>query len=90
MIINGAQECGSNPPNNNGATNRANSYKKYAAQFNVDISGEKLDCRDMTAFDEQGSSNPSLYWSAETCTICKWQTAFSTLVEGDYQRCKNQ
>ena len=73
MIINGAQECGGSPPNGNGARNRADYYKKYAAQFNVNISGEKLDCGDMAAFDEQGSSNPSLYWAAESgCTICKW------------------
>jgi len=89
MVINGAQECGGSPPNRNGAANRIKWYKKYAAMFNIDISGEKLDCADMQAFNEQGSANPKLYWGPSSgCQIVKWQTAYSTLVQGDYQRCK--
>jgi len=88
MIINGAQECGPSPPNANGSRNRQREYKKYAKMFGIDISGEKLDCADMKAFDATGSSNPAIYWSPPSCTLNKWQTAYSALVEGDYKRCK--
>jgi hypothetical protein len=42
MIINGALECGSSPSNPTASMNRQNYYRKFAADFNVDITGEKL------------------------------------------------
>ena len=89
MIINGGLECGSGPSNPNGSNNRQQYYKQFASTFNVDISGEKLDCRDMTKFDGQGSFNPSIYWQPSSgCQLGIWQTAYNSLVEGDYAKCQ--
>lgn len=88
MVINGAYECGPSPINPNGSLNRQTYYKQFARDFNVDISGEKLDCWDMESFDSLGTSNPSIYWAPEAgCKLANWQTAFSALIQGDYQRC---
>lgn len=89
MIINGALECGPSPSNPTASYNRQNYYRKFAADFGVDISGEKLDCLDMGAFDDGGSANPAIYWAPEGgCSLATWQTAYSALVEGEYTRCK--
>lgn len=88
MVINGAYECGMNPINPNGSRNRQLYYRRFAADFSVDISQEKLDCQDMLPFDGEGSANPGLYWAPESgCNLVTWQTAYSALVEGDYKRC---
>jgi hypothetical protein len=42
MIINGALECGPSPANPDGSSNRQKYYRRFAAAFGVDISGEKL------------------------------------------------
>ena len=91
MVINGAMECGPSPPNMNGSSNRQNYYRQYTNYFSVSIGGEKLDCADMSAFSSAGSANIALYWSVSTpgCALVTWQTAFSALVEGDYDRCLN-
>ena len=90
MIINGALECGGSPSNWNGAANRANYYKDFAAKLGVNIVGEKLTCSDSTPFTASGSSGAlALYWAPESgCTLVSWQTAYSALVEGDYNACK--
>ena len=90
MIVNGALECGGSPYNWNGATNRANYYKDFAGRLGVNIAGEKLTCSDSAPFPESGSSGAvALYWAPESgCTLVKWQTAYSALVEGDYNACK--
>ena len=89
MIINGALECGSSPANQNASKNRQKWYKEYAQHFGFSIASEKLDCADMKAFDGSGSSNPAMYWAPESgCKLATWQTAFSALIEGNYNRCK--
>ena len=130
MIINGAIECGSNPSNKEGANNRANYYKDFAARLKVKVGEEKLTCRDSQPFSTSGSAGAlALYWAPETsCTLVRWcgpisspsspsspssspasspsssplsspssspsqsfvrwQTAFSALVEGDYNACR--
>lgn len=88
MIVNGGIECGEKATNLHGSKNRQEAYIKYAKYFDVDIRGEKLDCADMEPFDASGSANPSIYWAPENgCTLASWQTAYSALVEGDYERC---
>merc|ERR1719293_600596 len=73
MIINGGLECGAGPSNPTASINRQNSYKSYAATFNLDISGEKLDCADMQAFDSNGSGNVAMYWAPESgCSLVTW------------------
>ena len=90
MIINGALECGAGPSNPTGASNRANYYRDFAARMGVDISGEKLTCSDSQPFPDTGSAGSlALYWAPESgCSLVKWQTAYSALVEGDYSACK--
>ena len=90
MIINGALECGSSPSNANGASNRANYYTDFAGRMGVDITGEKLTCHDSQPFADAGSAGGlALYWAPESgCSLVKWQTAYSALVEGDYNACK--
>ena len=90
MIINGALECGGSPSNANGAANRANYYRDFAGRLGVNIAGEKLTCSDSTEFTSSGSSGAlALYWAPESgCTLVTWQTAYSALVEGDYNACK--
>jgi len=88
MIVNGGIECGEEATNQQGSRTRQAAYIHYAKYFDIDIRGEKLDCTDMEAFDATGSSNPSIYWAPEHgCTPATWQTAYSALVEGDYERC---
>jgi len=88
MIINGALECGAAPSNPTASSNRQASYKNYAAIFNLDISGEKLDCVDMQQFDRTGSASVAMYWAPESgCKLVTWQTAYSALIEGNHARC---
>ena len=87
LVINGALECGPNPANPTASTNRQFHYRLYAEMFGLDIRGEKLDCADMAAFSSAGAS-PALYWEPrQACSLVTWQTAFSALVDGNYQRC---
>jgi len=90
MALNGAIECGPSPANRNASPNRQKYYRKFAAYFKVDVSEEKLHCRDMKAFSASGSANPAIYWAPEQgCRLVTWQTAYSALLEGDHQRCKS-
>ena len=87
MIINGGIECGGF---NQNAQNRANYYTDFAEKMGVDITGEKLLCNDMDQFSDQGSiGQMALYWSPNNnCELAIWQTAYSALVEGDYNKCQ--
>ena len=89
MILNGALECGGSPSNPTAADNRGNYYKDFAGKLGVDITGEKLDCKDTLAFTDQGSAGGiTLYWDkTQNCKLVSWQTAYSALVEGDYSKC---
>merc|ERR1711971_417700 len=92
MIINGALECGPSPSNPTGASNRANYYTDFAGRLGVDIAGEKLTCSDSSAFSDAGSAGSlTLFWAPENgCSLVKWQTAYSALVEGDYAACNGE
>ena len=87
MIINGGIECGGF---NQNAQNRANYYTDFAQRMGVDITGEKLLCNDMNQFSDQGSiGQMALYWSPNNnCELAIWQTAYSSLIEGDYNKCQ--
>ena len=92
MIINGALECGPSPSNPTGASNRANYYTDFAARLGVDITGEKLTCSDSSAFPDAGSAGSlTLFWDPDNgCSLVKWQTAYSALVEGNYAACNGE
>ena len=87
MIINGKLECGKSTQE---AQNRAKYYREFARKMGVEISGEKMDCSDMSEFSSYGSGGSlSLYWAPGSgCKLVTWQTAYNSLVEGDYGRCK--
>jgi len=88
MAINGAYECGS--PGNAQSLNRQKHYKIYCKIFSIDFSTEKLDCAGMGKFSASGSANPAIYWAPEQgCKLVRWQTAYSALIEGEWQKCKN-
>ena len=88
MVINGAKECGPTPSNPTASLNRQRYYTSFAGALGLDISGEKLDCKDMLLFSTAGSANPAIYWDPDyNCRLVNWQTAFSALVDGNYQRC---
>ena len=89
MIINGAQECGSGPSNPTAAANRAKYYQDYAGKLGVDITGEELSCSNSQPFAAGGSAGAlAMYWAPETgCTLATWATAYSALIEGDYNAC---
>ena len=88
LVINGALECGPSPANPSASTNRQHYYRLYADMFGLDISQEKLDCADMAQFSSAGAASPALYWEpGQACSLVTWQTAFSALVDGNYQRC---
>ena len=86
MIINGGLECGSY---NTAANNRAKYYADYAGKLGVDIAGEMMTCSNMRAFSSGGSAGAmALYWAPESgCSLVKYQTAYSALVQGDYGDC---
>ena len=90
MVINGGVECGPSPSNPSGAAKRARYYKGFAKRLGLDVFREKLDCKESRSFPSSGSAGKlGLHWSPETgCTLVSWQTAFSALVEGDYQACR--
>jgi len=87
MVINGGIECGKGETTQ--SANRQRHYRRYAALFGVDISGERLDCATMGQFSAAGAANPAIYWAPEQgCKLVTWQTAFSSLVEGQHAECR--
>lgn len=92
MIINGGQECGESPANPTAAGNRARYYNDFSSRLGLEVSGEKLDCRDSQAFSLGGSAGRvALYWAPEAaCSLVSWQTAYSALVEGDHSACRGK
>ena len=72
------------------AQNRAKYYQDFARKFNFKIRGEELFCDEMDQFSSRGSAGSfALYWAPESgCKLVTWQTAYNSLVEGDYDKCK--
>lgn len=91
LIINGQQECGLSAPYPDKATKRGEYYTQYAQKLGINITVEKLNCNDMTAFDFASSvgtgGKREIFWHQDGCAPTFWPTAYSTLVEGDYARC---
>lgn len=48
-----------------GNANRIKYYKQITATLGLDITGEKLDCADMKAFNTDGSGAMMIYWDKE-------------------------
>ena len=88
LIINGAYECGS--ADNAQSLNRQRHYRRYCEMFGITIAPEeRVDCAGMGKFSAAGSANPAIYWAPEqSCKLVSWQTAFSALIEGQLEQCK--
>ena len=88
MVISEGIDCCPNPTNPTASSNRQKYYKAFAELLDLDISGEKLDCNDMSDFSSTGSTNQDIYWDPDhSCELVNGQTAFSALVDGNYQKC---
>ena len=99
QIINGAFECGKGSTTNQ-AKARIAYYKEISSYLNLDITGEKLDCADMKAFDTAGAGALEVYWDKDwgwnantpgnhsfMCKLAGYQTAYSAWTPGDYEMC---
>jgi hypothetical protein len=98
-IINGGLECGSGAENLK-SQNRMSYYQKFSTQLNSSIAGESLGCATMQPFSSTGAGSILTYWekdwgyngnnpggSSFECKLVNYQTAYSALVSGDYQKC---
>jgi hypothetical protein len=93
MIINGGIECGGGVQKPQ-AANRANYYKEFTRELGVDTTGELLSCANQQAFGAGGAGALSIYWEKDwhtgneyKCMLVNYQTAYSALIPGDYQKC---
>ena len=99
-VINGGIECGLGYEKPQ-SVNRIDYYRNHAAALNVPIDNdEELGCKDQKRFDTQGAGALNIYWDQDwayysdmpegksfACKLVGYQTAFSALATGDYQRC---
>jgi chitodextrinase len=93
MIINGGIECGHGYDKPQ-AVNRAAYYQEFAREMGVSIVGEQLSCKDQRPFSAGGAGALSIYWEKDwhtgaeyRCMLVNYQTAYSALISGDYQKC---
>lgn len=99
-IINGGIECGHGTEKQQ-SLNRMAYYKKYAAKLGVPVpSGEQLGCANQGKFDTKGAGAMFIAWDQDwayypdrpegkawACKLAGYQTAYSALIEGDYEKC---
>ncbi len=99
-IINGGIECNSGVDKPQ-ALNRIAYYQQFSNYLNSPIpASEKLGCTDMAPFSTSGAGALLIYWDQDwsynannpgggtfACKGVGYQTAYSALVEGDYQKC---
>lgn len=101
-IINGGIECNTaNGQEKQQSQNRINYYQKHTQSLNVVIEpNEELGCANQGRFDTQGAGAMLISldqdWSYHAdmpegksfrCKLVGYQTAYSALIPGDYQKC---
>jgi chitodextrinase len=93
MIINGGIECGSGTDKPQ-AVNRANYYVEFARELGVATAGELLSCKSQQPFAAGGAGALAISWEKDwhtgqeyKCMLVSYQTAYSALIPGDYQKC---
>lgn len=92
MIINA--ECGGGTERQ-AAQNRIDYYRQFAHTLGWDYSREKLSCATMQRFSGASSAAYNIYWEMDwrwgvgeyKCQLVGYQTPFSALQPGNYQRC---
>ncbi|MEX1828296.1 glycoside hydrolase family 19 protein [Luteibacter sp. CQ10] len=93
MIMNGGVECGGTGPEHAASANRITYYRAFAAKLGVPLEpNEKLGCRGMKEFAENGAGALPIYWENNWtqepgCKLVTYQTAHSALKDGDYVQC---
>ena len=91
MIINA--ECGGGTERAS-AQNRIDYYKQFAHDLGWDYSKEQLSCANMQRFSGASSAAYNIYWEMDwrygndyKCQLVSYQTPYSALQPGNYQRC---
>ncbi len=99
-IINGGIECGHGYEKPQ-SQNRISYYRDHAAALGVPVPAtEQLGCANQQSFDTSGAGALNIYWDQDwgyypdrpegksfACKLVGYQTAYSALQTGDYQRC---
>ncbi|MGN6826898.1 glycoside hydrolase family 19 protein [Paucibacter sp. M5-1] len=99
-IINGGIECGQGAEKPQ-SLNRIAYYRQHAAALGVPIgANEELGCAQQKRFEVGGAGALNIYWDQDwsyradmpegktfACKTVGYQTAYSALKPGDYQRC---
>ncbi|MFB2908052.1 glycoside hydrolase family 19 protein, partial [Aeromonas jandaei] len=100
QIINGGVECGGKAEHIQ-SRNRIDYYREFANYLNVPVpADEVLGCKGMKSFDGSGAGAVPIYWEQDfswvaanpdgksfACKLVSYQTPFSALNPGEYQRC---
>jgi chitodextrinase len=92
-IINGGLECNTKDGRESKqASNRIAYYKKFAWYLYVDFENEQLGCANQKQFTANGAGALPIYWDKDwqhpyQCKLVSYQTAFSSLVAGEYIGC---
>ncbi len=99
-VINGGIECGHGYEKPQ-SLNRIAYYRRFAQYLGVPIpANEELGCANQKRFDVQGAGALNIFWDQDwgyfpampegkafACKLVGYQTAYSALQTGDYQRC---
>merc|ERR1719383_1291953 len=90
-IINGGVECGKDRELAQ-SKNRQEYFRHFSTEFGVANWGGETGCSRMEEFPPKGSGSQLLFWEQDwarryRCKLVAYQTPFSALLPGDYQRC---
>jgi len=92
-IINGGLECNTKDGReSNQARNRIEYYKQFAWYLYVDYENEELGCAKQQQFSAGGAGALPIYWDKDwsspySCKLVNYQTAHSSLIQGEYIDC---
>ncbi|NHR08295.1 chitinase [Chromobacterium haemolyticum] len=91
QIINA--ECGSGTERQ-AAQNRIDYYRQFSKDLGWDYGNEQLSCANMQRFSAASSAAYNIYWEKDwkwgndyKCQLVNYQTPYSALQAGNYQRC---
>ena len=91
QIINA--ECGGGTERQ-AAQNRIDYYRQFANDLGWDYGNEQLSCANMQRFSAASSAAYNIYWEQDwkwgndyKCQLVSYQTPYSALQAGNYQRC---
>ena len=90
-IINGGIECGKGSELAQ-SKNRQEYFRHFASKLGSRGWKKFSSCSTMKAFSDKGAGSQMIYWEQDWarnyhCKLVSYQTSFSALVPGNYQRC---